>query len=57
MVLERRTRARATVMVAAATFDPLSRSLRLASEKEERCDWITVALIFCSLLLLGVIAS
>ena len=57
MFLERRTRARAAVMVVAATFDPFSRSLLLSREKDERCDWTTVALIFCGLLLLGVIAS
>jgi hypothetical protein len=57
MLLERRTPARVAVMVAAATFDPHSRSLSLAMEPEERDAWITVALVFCSLLLFGVVAS
>ncbi len=62
MLLERRTQAHSAlecsaVMVAAATFDPYSRSLLLATEAEGRGDWTTVALVLCSLLLFGVVAS
>ena len=58
MLLERRACGRSAVMVAAASFDPYSRSLSLAADwGEGRGAWFTVALVFCGLLLLGVIAS
>ncbi len=58
MLVDRRTRGHSTLMVAAATFDPYSRSLQLAAEAvEDRGAWTTVALVLCGLLLFGVIAS
>ncbi len=57
MLVDRRTPGRAALMVAVATFDPNSRSLRLSPELEDREAWITVALAFCSLLLFGLVAS
>ncbi len=57
MTINRRNRGRPAVVVAAATFDPYSRSLLLATESQDREAWITVALVFFSLLLFGVVAS
>ena len=57
MTIQPSKRGRPAVVVAAATFDPLSRSLLLAPERDTRGDLTTVALVFCSLLLFALIAS
>ncbi len=57
MLVDRRVRRRTAVLVAAATFDPQTRSLLLARELDDHGAWATVAFILCGLLLFGFIAS
>ena len=57
MYIRRTSHGRQIAIAVAATFDPNSRALLLSREPDERGDWTTVALVFCSLLLFAVLGS